>query len=78
MARTRSRNSYQVLSIEILQKNGRPMHVKEILEHILESKVPSGKTPGATLSSVLQRSSYFVRTSKGTFDLTTDGKNYKL
>jgi hypothetical protein len=57
--------SYAGLAIKILLKKNEPMHVCDLFEQISKYKKIKGKTPQNSLSSVLQRSTVFKRTSKG-------------
>jgi len=63
--------SYHGLAIQILEREGRPMKLKEIIKEILELKKTNGKTPGNTISAVLQRSKYFERVGKASYQLIT-------
>jgi len=57
--------SYAGLAMKILLKKNEPMRVCDLLEQISKYRKIKGKTPQNTLSSTLQRSTVFKRTSKG-------------
>ena len=57
--------SYAGLAMKILSKKNEPMHVCDLLRQISKYKKIKGKTPQNTLSSILQRSTLFRRTTNG-------------
>ncbi|MGY5144184.1 MAG: winged helix-turn-helix domain-containing protein [Candidatus Nitrosopumilus sp. bin_32a] len=57
--------TYIGLAIKILSRKNRPMHVIDLFEEISKYKKSTGKTPEKTLSSVLQKSPLFRKTSDG-------------
>ena len=52
-----------------LKKSGKPTSVKEITKIVLENKQLKTKTPQNTINSILQRSEYFVKVSRGTYSI---------
>lgn len=64
--------SFHGLAIQILEKEGGAMKVKEITRKILETKKVNGKTPHATVSTVLQRSKYVERVGVSWYKLVSD------
>lgn len=58
---------------EVLRAAGKPMHVNDILDAVLARKkaVAKGKTPRATLASIMLRSDKFKKTGPGIFDLAS-------
>jgi len=67
-------NSYHGMAIKILERAGKPMKVVDIIEKILKTKKTRSKSPGSTLSAILQRSQYFEPTEFGYYKLKN---NYK-
>jgi len=65
----KSKTSFHSMAIRILEREGRPMKIKELTKMILEEKNVAGKTPYNTLNSVLQRSKYVQRIGKGLYKL---------
>lgn len=63
------RNSIHSQIIDIMTKTKRTMTVNEITEKIIKNNTLGGRTPEKTISSVLQRSHYFKRIIKGTYQL---------
>ncbi len=62
--------TYHGLAIKILQKHGKPMKVREILEKIEAERELTGKTPGNTLSAILQSSAYIEHVGFGLYKLS--------
>jgi DNA-directed RNA polymerase delta subunit len=61
--------TYIELTIKILEKEGRPMSIREITNEVLKFKKINGKTPQKSLSSVLQSSDQVKRISPGVYAL---------
>jgi hypothetical protein len=55
----------------VLREKGKPMHVKDLTEAVLArgNVKAKGKTPQATLASIMLRSDKFKKTARGTFGL---------
>ncbi len=72
------KNSYHYLIITTLKKEGRSMTAPQLLKEIKKHKKITGKTPDATIRSILQRSSYIARIGKGRYNLKSRIKIPKL
>ena len=62
-------SSYHALSIKVLKREGRAMSAEEIFQKISRIKTFRGKTPDATLRSVLFRSPFIENTGRGSYRL---------
>jgi hypothetical protein len=62
-------NSIHSQIINIMTKTKKSMTVDEITEKLMKNNMFRGKTPENTVSSVLQRSHYVKRISKGIYQL---------
>ncbi len=67
--KTNSNTSIHAITLKILKEHNKPMTIKEITPLVLKQKKFSGKNPRQSISSILQRSQYVKRVSKGTFQL---------
>ena len=63
------KKSYHYSILMVLQKEGAPMTAIQITEKVLKFKKTKGKTPDATIRSLLQRSSYVQQAGKGFWKL---------
>ena len=59
------KNSCHDLALKALANSGKPMTVAEITQAILKTKKMSGRTPGSTISSILQRSAFVEKANGG-------------
>lgn len=65
----KSKNSYHYFVLTILKEEGNSMTPMQLLDKIRKLKKITGKTPDATIRSILQRSSYIEKDGR---------KHYKL
>jgi len=63
-------NSIHGIIITFLKKNKEPVTIKEITEHVLQTRELDGKTPGYTIRGVLQRSKFIKKNIFAKYELT--------
>jgi len=60
---------FKDLAFELLKKEGKPLHYKELTRRILKMKKSFGRTPEMTLISVMSKDPRFVRVGPGLYSL---------
>ena len=63
-------NSIHGIIIKFLKKNKEPVTIKEITEHVLQTRKLDGKTPGYTIRGILQRSKFIKKNVFAKYELT--------
>jgi len=62
--------SYTQIAVEILKRNGKPMHYKQLTAEILKQRKTVGMTPQMTvLTALIRHKSLFSRSDRGTYRL---------
>lgn len=61
--------SIRQIAYDILKNSEKPMKSKEIVKLVLEKKQLQGKTPDATIRTILQRADVFVKFDRTTYTI---------